>query len=200
MSRFSILVSQATLAIVLAILAIASFFTTVLIPVPFLSKNKVLFHFYEGRARLFWIQSASLPLQVTLMGDGPDMRIEPYYPWPALPEALVGVDIPREGWFRTITIGGYRNVPALGGGWRAPLTGRSVRRPPPAYSSFVRVPAWVPCVLLLYAPIRAVFRGKRERHRKRNNLCETCGYVLHALTEPRCPECGTFYRPAGTQA
>lgn len=200
MSRFTLNVSQACVATALAVLAIASFFTTVLITAPLASTNKVFFHFYEGRTRVFWIQSTSGPLKVTLMGDGPDLRIEPEYPWPALPESLVGVDIPRQEWFRTITIGGYRNVSSFGGAWKSPLSGRAVRRMPPAFSTFVRMPTWLPCVLLLYAPIRAVIRGMRERHRKRHNLCETCGYVLHALTEPRCPECGTPYRPAGNLA
>ena len=31
---------------------------------------------------------------------------------------------------------------------------------------------------------------------EREGLCESCGYVLYGLTEPRCPECGTVFDPA----
>ena len=27
-------------------------------------------------------------------------------------------------------------------------------------------------------------------------LCKECGYILHGLIEPRCPECGTAFDPA----
>lgn len=191
MRRLSIQVVQAALAVLLAGCAIASFFTTLLIPLSPLEKHAVFLHFYEGRFRAFWIESTRDPLSITLMGDGPNFRIEPDYEWPPLPAHLVGVDIPRSQWFRTITIGGYRNVPSFGGGWRTPMTGRATWLTPPARSSFVRLPAWLLCVLLLYSPIRAVIRVVRERYRSRNNLCTTCGYLLHALTQPRCPECGT---------
>jgi len=29
--------------------------------------------------------------------------------------------------------------------------------------------------------------------------CTICGYNLHALTEPRCPECGTPFEPAAPE-
>lgn len=33
-------------------------------------------------------------------------------------------------------------------------------------------------------------RTVRARHRRRNGLCEGCGYCLRGLIELRCPECG----------
>lgn len=191
--RFTIHIVQSAAAIVLAGMAIASFFTAVFIPIPITERNKLSIITYDGRTRLFWIQSTEDPIDVKLMGDGPNLRIAPWYPWPAmLPPSMVGVDIPRKQWFRIIPISGYRNVPSFGGVWRAAMAAPSDPRPP-AYSSFVRFPTWILCVVLLYPPIVAIIRGARERYRKRNHLCETCGYVLYALTEPRCPECGTAY-------
>jgi hypothetical protein len=190
MTRFGINVLLAALAIVLAACAVASFFTTVMIPISPLPRQAAFVHFYEGRFRAFWIQSTGDPLAISLMGNGPDLRIEPYYEWPPLPAWAVGADIPRKEWFRTITIGGYRNVPAFGGGWRTPMSARAFGLYTPANSTFVRMPAWLPTILLLYSPVRAIIRGVRERYRKRNNLCQKCGYLLHALTIPRCPECG----------
>jgi|GEM_PF-2464712 len=31
---------------------------------------------------------------------------------------------------------------------------------------------------------------------EREGTCESCGYVLYGLTQPRCPECGTAFDPA----
>ncbi len=43
-----------------------------------------------------------------------------------------------------------------------------------------------------------VFR--RWRRPDRSGLCETCGYDLYGLPQPRCPECGTAFRPDLTDA
>lgn len=190
MARFIINVVQASGAVVLATCAIVSFFTTVMIPLSPFQKQAAFLHFYQGRVRAFWIQSTGDPLAVRLMGTGPDLRIEPYYEFPPLPTWAIGVDIPRKDWFRTISIGGWRNIGPFGGAWRTPMPARAFGLYSPAYSTFIRLPAWLPCLLLLYNPVRAIIRGVRERYRKRNNLCENCGYLLHALTIPRCPECG----------
>lgn len=189
MSRFAWNVSFAALAIAIATCAIISFFTTVMIPLSPIRKQAVFAHFYQGRFRVFWIQSVKDPLSISLTGTGPDVRVQPYYDLPPLPAWAVGVDIPRSQWFRTIPIGGYRTISSWGGAWRTPMR-RTFGSETPAYSTFVRMPAWLPCVLLLFSPVRAIIRGVRERYRKRHNLCENCGYHLFALTNPRCPECG----------
>jgi hypothetical protein len=63
---------------------------------------------------------------------------------------------------------------------------------PTAEFSFIRMPAWLPVVLLLVQPIRAIIFGPwLWRRRERNHLCLACGYERIGLTEPRCPECGT---------
>lgn len=60
--------------------------------------------------------------------------------------------------------------------------------------SAVSFPHWMLlCVLAILAiPLWAmVFRLARRRFRHARELCVGCGYSLCALTEPRCPECGT---------
>ena len=180
-------VLQATIAIFIAVAAIASFFTTVMIPISPSRTQAIYAHFYQGRFRVFWFQSAGDPLDVYLFNDGPDIRIEPHYDVPRLPEWAYGADLPR--WTRSISIGGIRTIPAWGAAWRTPMRARAFGAPP-VHSSFVRMPAWLPSALLLFGPVRAIVRGVRERHRRRHNLCENCGYHLFALTVPRCPECG----------
>lgn len=181
-------VLQAAIAIFIAVAAIVSFFTTIMIPLSPSKTQAVHAHFYQGRMRVFWFQSTGDPLKVYLLNDGPDIRIEPDYDIPRLPEWAYGADYTR--WGRSISIGGIRTISAWGGSWRTAMRANAFGFPP-AYSTFVRMPAWLPAGLLLFGPVRAVVRGVRERHRRRHNLCENCGYHLFALTVPRCPECGT---------
>ena len=42
--------------------------------------------------------------------------------------------------------------------------------------------------------LRSLKHGRAKRNRLRGlryGLCVNCGYSLHGLTEPRCPECNT---------
>ena len=41
---------------------------------------------------------------------------------------------------------------------------------------------------------------RRWRRPDRVGLCETCGYNLYGLPQPRCPECGTTFRADPTDA
>jgi len=41
--------------------------------------------------------------------------------------------------------------------------------------------------------IRGVIR-RCDHARGEQGLCVRCGYLLHGLSEPRCPECGTPFR------
>ena len=50
----------------------------------------------------------------------------------------------------------------------------------------------IPCGLLCLA----VFIHRRYWPEYPEGHCEVCGYNLHALPEPRCPECGTPFDPA----
>ena len=61
----------------------------------------------------------------------------------------------------------------------------------PVRALTIRVPLWVPFLVLSAYPVLAFVRGpvRRWRRRKRG-LCAQCGYNLTGLTEPRCPECG----------
>lgn len=56
----------------------------------------------------------------------------------------------------------------------------------------VGMPFWAPAALLLAGPAVALIRGPiRRRRRRKRGECIDCGYNLHGLPEPRCPECGT---------
>lgn len=39
--------------------------------------------------------------------------------------------------------------------------------------------------------LRGAWQGRRNPARLNQNGCLSCGYALHGLPEPRCPECGT---------
>lgn len=51
----------------------------------------------------------------------------------------------------------------------------------------------VPALLTLPLFVRGLARLRRHERRLRLGLCVRCGYILHGLTEARCPECGTRF-------
>ncbi len=58
--------------------------------------------------------------------------------------------------------------------------------------SFLKLPIWIILGAFLIVPVRAfVVMPIRHHRRRRANRCVHCNYNLNALTEPRCPECGT---------
>lgn len=59
-------------------------------------------------------------------------------------------------------------------------------------SWMVRLPLWIPALLLTIMPTRMVFIRYRDRRRLRRGLCVCCGYDLRASTG-RCPECGEAF-------
>jgi hypothetical protein len=63
----------------------------------------------------------------------------------------------------------------------------------------VTIPYWFLLVLTAIIPAVSIRRRIRQLHRKRNNLCQQCGYDLRA-TADRCPECGTRQIPAPAPA
>jgi hypothetical protein len=52
----------------------------------------------------------------------------------------------------------------------------------------IGIPCWAPTTLIAFACLVSVARRGARAIRGR---CAHCGYILHGLTEPRCPECGT---------
>ena len=63
----------------------------------------------------------------------------------------------------------------------------------------VRLPLWIPVLLLAIMPTRLALIGYRERRRLRRGLCASCGYDLRASTG-RCPECGEAFEDSIFQA
>lgn len=54
----------------------------------------------------------------------------------------------------------------------------------------ISVPLW-PCAAALIA-LAVVASRHRVRKRSLDDTCMACGYRLHGLDSPRCPECGTI--------
>jgi hypothetical protein len=63
------------------------------------------------------------------------------------------------------------------------------------HSVMVNVPYWMLVTAFLIFPTIALLTRptRRKAFRRRHDLCIKCGYNLAALTERRCPECGTGF-------
>ena len=70
-----------------------------------------------------------------------------------------------------------------------PAVTRGPRPRAPMLTVTVRIPLWM---LFAAVALPTAFLWYRDR-RLRPGHCAHCGYNLHGLTEPRCPECGTGF-------
>lgn len=197
--------------LVLAIAAIAlavgggvGIVVPVCLALPVSEGNVFVLHFFDGRVRLFWYHSPDEAIKVEQRGHQPRLVIDPREPAPdRLPVRLVGPNPARTNWRARINIGTKRSVPDFHVHWRTPFFrertyadfGFPARMQanvvPKLESSLIRMPAWLPVVLLLIAPVRAALRQPVQRRRFRRNECLECGYKLKGLLSLRCPECGT---------
>ena len=185
------------LVLVLVALAIAGagcvgFFVPVSIPFRVRSTDWGVLHFYDGRMRIFWIQSRTDPIVVENFAIGPNLRVvSPFAAMPALPPETPGPEPPQISPPATLMIGTQRTVRDFGGRWHwAPI--QTSPAGVPVQFNYIRVPAWLPVVALLIMPMRGIVRGPwLQRWRRRRNRCLHCGYSLEHLPKPRCPECGT---------
>lgn len=185
----------ASLAILAGILSGVSFFLPVQRAVRVTDRHYLVPHFYDGRFRLFWINSEDAPLRVEALEGSQHF--------------IVGVDKPRQPSTDTeppgqrggrrflLRIGNLRSVPDFGGAVQEVRKTRSGRVFLPGVKyTFFRIPAWLLMLALLLPPIYFIFNFPwLYRRRKRRNRCTSCGYSLVALTEPRCPECGYDVSP-----
>jgi hypothetical protein len=61
-----------------------------------------------------------------------------------------------------------------------------------AHDRYTRqLPLWPAILLLLIFPVRWLEHALRQRRRRKQNACLTCGYNLTGNTTGICPECGT---------
>lgn len=179
-------------AVVLAGFGCVSFFKALNWPFEIREKDWGVVHFFDGRVRMFWVQSPESPIVVEAYEFGPDFKARTIYDEePPLPPDTAGPEPPRLGRPMRIRIGSRRTVPDFGGRFAWDPWIMDTASPPIQYYYF-RLPVWLPVGLLLLWPVRAVVRGPwMQRRRKRRNRCVQCGYRLKGLPEPRCPECGT---------
>lgn len=211
--RIILLTSTAATAMAMAVLGALGYLIPLSFSLPLSSRDWVVLHFYDGRVRLFRIESAGGAIRVHQRGFEPRIHVGPSEPLPsALPSELAGPNPVELSWDVPTTIGTWRTVSNWAWVWRAGRFSteqirqsnlRARRRvtpspppPPMIYLSLVRTPAWVPVCLLLWPPARAAIRAQIVRRRRRRGECAACGYSLRGLPEPRCPECGTAIGPA----
>lgn len=186
-------------SLICAAIAIVSFDHGVHASFRITDRQRVVLYAFDGRARFFWFQPSE-----------PDVLVIPYRNPPSI---LVtrGSDYPsgtppgnqfplsrrfgrrRDVWFTEI-----RNAPRVSAftlqfNVDAGIPASDTKPAIPVKLNYARFPMWLPTGLLLAPPVLVVLTGPmRERRRRRRNHCQLCGYNLHGLQEPRCPECGSF--------
>jgi hypothetical protein len=123
----------------------------------------------------------------------------------------------RSGWQDTFRLGRgsiiwLRSSPGQRQSWRGVKPIANVTNPSPRVDGFdglktnwrfsrtwhfggvVRtvLPLWIPSSVFAVCSAGSLFFShRRRRQRIKSVLCIRCGYNLHGLPEPRCPECGT---------
>ncbi len=181
MVRRMLLISLALTAISVAGAGIRSYFVPLSLEISVSDHDGLIVHFFDGRARLFWCHSEKAAISVTRLEGRPEIRIGPKVPGSSTPSGR------GRSWAVAIPIGNRRAVGPFGYAWRSTTWGRAV----PVVVSFVRVPVWLPTVLLIVAPTIAVIRGPMtQRRRRKRNQCIACGYDLTGNISGRCSECG----------
>ncbi len=64
---------------------------------------------------------------------------------------------------------------------------------------FIRLVMALGLITVAVAWFHMLWEGFRSDYiiaeRRYRGLCLKCGYSLHGLIEPRCPECGTAFEP-----
>jgi len=201
-----------TFALVIAAIAVAltscmSYVMPLSVTLPATDRHCVVAHWFDGRMRVFWIQSPDDPIRIQRRPGYPPVLLDVVSPWPgeeSVDRILTLKPPDRSGLLGRIRasfwIGSRRDAPAFGFQWPWRYRPRGLGVPPVAIR-FVRFPMWVPGLLLLVPAAIAVHRGpRRQRHRFERGLCAACGYDLRGLPEPRCPECGSPMEPAQRHA
>ena len=161
------------------------------------ARQRLVFYVFDGRARIFWFRLSDPEVLVIPYRNPPSIMATRRSDYPTgTPE---GSDFPlvrrfgrREVWYTEI-----RNAPRVSAftlqfNIDAGIPPSDSRPAIPVQLNYARFPMWLPTTLLLALPVLVVLTGPlRERRRQRRNHCQLCGYNLHGLQEPRCPECGS---------
>lgn len=178
-------------ALLFATMSCVGFFRPVSLPFEVRRTDWGVLHFFDGRMRVFWIESRGEPIVVQNFEFGPNFKVvTPYADMPSLPADTPGPEPPQIRPPATLRIGTQRTVRDFGGRWRWASVRTSVASVPVQFN-YIRVPGWLPVIALLIMPIHGIVRGPWvQRRRLRRNECKQCGYSLEKLPGPRCPECG----------
>ncbi len=209
MSRVIIAGLMAAVAIATIAVAGMSYFMPVSAQWGVTDRAWLTLQFFDGRVRLFWITSPHEAIDVVPVSPGPQLLVQPTSTWEEQAGRANGEAerLRRDSSF-LIRVGDRRAVGPFGGQWRTAVprrvaadgdlrsaAGRDGGRTGQGVFvelSYVRMPFWIPVVVLLFHPVRSLMTGPwRQRRRRRRNQCLTCGYSLTGNTSGICPECGT---------
>lgn len=184
---------MAIAAIAIAVTGAVSYFMPCFFGQRFSDHSWLVLFAYDGRARIFWINSTNEPIKIGHRWGIPSIYILPkdaYWPMPPTLDRNEMGPQPVAAWQARINIGGYRNVDDFDFKWKSPIRNQLLVSML-AQFSYVRFPIWIPAVALIIAPIRAAIRGPIiQRRRKKRGACIHCGYNLTGNTTGVCSECG----------
>lgn len=162
-------------------------------------RQQLVFYVYDGRARIFWFRASDPDVMIVAYRNPPSIMATRRSDYPAgTPETS---DVPlarrfgrrRDFWFTNIMNSPRVSAFTLQFNVDAPIPASDTKPAIPVQINYVRFPMWLPTTFFLGLPVLVVLTGPwRERRRQRRNQCQLCGYSLHGLQEPRCPECGSF--------
>ena len=188
------------IALVLCILAIASYVSPRAFCVRKNDREWIILHAYDGLGRILRISSPTARIRVGLIPSSPNLYVssdssDTDWLLPDDNQAFVGLRFDGRGnWVQTL---GVRTRSAGGSfGWNRgssifPIVNPAPSPPFPVVTSqWVRAPLWLPALMFAFPQAIVVVRALRRRRRRRAHECLACGYDLTGNVSGVCPECG----------